>query len=458
MARYIILQFFLLLLIFSITPLVSQPLQLHPDNPHYLSYKGEPLLLVTSAEPYGAVLNKDFNYEVYLKTLHDEGMNYTRIFMGSYVEVPGSFGVDHNALIPESGSFITPWKRTAEPGLFEGEGKVDMEEWNPMYFDRLRAFVQVAASYDIIVEITFFCATYADDFWQRNPFNDQNNINGLVPSRRLEFNTLANPKVVAYQKKMVAKVTEELNHYDNIFFEISNEPWSDFEERVTYLHKTLIPEEKHQRVLWARTAPKEVLAWQKELAQVFRDTEQGLPKKHLLAQNYSDMMESLIHVEDNIDILNFHYAWPEIVTANYGWNRPINFDESGFAGTADSTYLKQAWTFMLNGGAIFNNLDYSFYVGKEDGTGVNKAPGGGSKTLRKQLRFLREFLERFDFVKMQPSSQLIRHAPGWSTIVWLRWVSNMRSTWMAVIRDIYGWIWKKGLMKCRSSNLTREHS
>ncbi|MEO6187220.1 MAG: hypothetical protein ABIO82_08035, partial [Ginsengibacter sp.] len=89
-----------------------------------------------------------------------------------------------------------------------------------------------------------------------------------------------------------------------------------------------------------------------------------------------------------------------------------------FAGIADSTYLKQAWTFMLNGGGIFNNLDYSFYVGKEDGTGTanrvkgEESPGGGSKELRQQLRHLRSFLEQFNFIEMRPAACLVFHAPG----------------------------------------------
>lgn len=398
------------LLLFQIG--ASQTLKLDPENSHYLNFKGSPLLLVTSAEPYGAVLNKDFDYKRYLKTLHDEGMNYTRIFSGSYIEVPGSFNVDHCSLIPEVGSFIAPWVRTSEPGLFEDEGKLDFDQWNPSYFTRLHDFVNTAASYDIIVEMTFFCATYDDKYWVRHPFNIENNINGLVGSKRLEFNTLKNSKVVHYQKELVVKITKELNLYDNVFFEISNEPWSDYQERVYYLHKTLIPPEAQQQVLWSRAAPKETLDWQKELATVFRNTEKNLSKKHLLAQNYSDMMESLTDVDDQIDILNFHYSWPETVTVNYGWNRPINYDETGFAGTADSTYLKQAWSFMLNGGAIFNNLDYSFYVDKENGTGTNNAPGGGSVNLRKQLKFLRLFLEGFDFVRLRPASHLIFHAPG----------------------------------------------
>ncbi|MBK6281793.1 MAG: hypothetical protein IPF54_03190 [Draconibacterium sp.] len=66
--------------------------------------------MVTSAEHYGLVLNSDFDYKKYLETMHSEGMNYTRVFMGSYVEIPESFGIENNSLAPAVGSFITPWK------------------------------------------------------------------------------------------------------------------------------------------------------------------------------------------------------------------------------------------------------------------------------------------------------------------------------------------------------------
>jgi len=137
-----------------------------------------------------------------------------------------------------------------------------------------------------------------------------------------------------------------------------------------------------------------------------------LAKKHIISQNYTNFMHALDDVDPNISILNFHYVWPEAVWLNYGWNRPVSFDESGFAGSSDSTYLRQAWQFMMAGGAVFNNLDYSFYIGKEDGTGTNNAPGGGSKTLRKQLSFLRGFIESLDFVQMQPDFSTVVHAPG----------------------------------------------
>ncbi len=74
--------FFLLISFFGISSF-AQPISLHPENPHYFIYKGNATVLITSAEHYGAVLNSDFDFEEYLYTMHEEGMNYTRIFTGS---------------------------------------------------------------------------------------------------------------------------------------------------------------------------------------------------------------------------------------------------------------------------------------------------------------------------------------------------------------------------------------
>ena len=86
------------------------PIKLHPENPHYFLYKGRALALITSAEHYGAVLNLDFDFNTYLKTLSEDGMNYTRIFTGTYFEIEGeSFSIQNNTLAPRKSSIITPW-------------------------------------------------------------------------------------------------------------------------------------------------------------------------------------------------------------------------------------------------------------------------------------------------------------------------------------------------------------
>ena len=65
---------------------------------------------------------------------------------------------------------------------------------------------------------------------------------------------------------------------------------------------------------------------------------------------------------------------------------------------------------MIAGGGLYNNLDYSFTVGHEDGTFhyPPTQPGGGNTGLRRQLRILSEFLHNLDFVKMKPDNNVIK--------------------------------------------------
>ena len=85
----------------------AEPIRLHPKNPHYFLYRGKAVALITSGEHYGAVFNADFDYHRYLATLEASGLNYTRLFGGSYVEVPAkSFGILRNDLAPAPGRFV----------------------------------------------------------------------------------------------------------------------------------------------------------------------------------------------------------------------------------------------------------------------------------------------------------------------------------------------------------------
>ena len=47
----------------------AQPIKLNPANPHYYLFNGQPTVLITSAEHYGGVINKDFDYVTYFDTL-----------------------------------------------------------------------------------------------------------------------------------------------------------------------------------------------------------------------------------------------------------------------------------------------------------------------------------------------------------------------------------------------------
>jgi len=361
----------------------AAPIALHSDNPHYFVWRGQPTILITSGEHYGAVMNLDFDYRTYLDTLAADGLNYTRVFSGAYVEPQGAFNIARNTLAPPAGRFLAPWSRTTQPGYQGGGNKFDLAAWSPEYFTRLKGLVAYASTKGVVVEITLFCPMYEEVQWTLSPMNASNNVNGVGAVARNDVYTLdKNGGLLNVQEALTRKIVTELNGFDNVFYEICNEPY-----------------------FGGVTTP-----WQHRIADVIVDTEQQLPSKHLIAQNIANKSATVTAPHPSVSIFNFHYASPpETVRLNYGLNKVIGDDETGFAGTSDATYRGEAWDFVIAGGALFNNLDYSFVAGQEDGSFTYPAsqPGGGSAALRRQLKILKDFISAFDFVRMTPDDSVI---------------------------------------------------
>jgi hypothetical protein len=99
--------------------LEAQPIQPHPANPHYFLYKNQPTILITSAEHYGAVINKAFDYVPYLDALKEHGLNYTRFYPGAMFETIDKF-ITGNPLGPKPRDLIVPWARSDQPGYLVG--------------------------------------------------------------------------------------------------------------------------------------------------------------------------------------------------------------------------------------------------------------------------------------------------------------------------------------------------
>ncbi|HEY1203731.1 MAG: hypothetical protein ABSH46_02690 [Bryobacteraceae bacterium] len=391
----------------------AAPIRLHPDNPHIFLFRGGATVLITSGAHYGSVLNPDFDYRKYLGTLAADGLNYTRIFSGSYVEASGAFGIARNNLAPAAGRFLAPWARSGSPGYHNGGNKFDLERWDEAYFARLKDFVAEAGRRGIVVEMTLFSSQYDEKNWANCPLNRENNINGTDAIGRRQLHTLANGNILGYQERLVRKIVRELNGFDNVIYEIQNEPWSDRTVTVDSINPYLAAPALNLFPNAVDVADAESMAWQARVASWITAEETGLPERHLIAQNYCNFRYPVRELAPGVSIVNFHYAYPEAARLNYGLGKLLAYDETGFAGRADSFYRKQAWNFLLAGGGTFNNLDYSFSVGREDGTDTEpNGPGGGSARLRRQLGILAEFLRPFDLVTLRPDPLAVVGAPG----------------------------------------------
>jgi len=379
MKKMTFLFIFLLLMLFSCSNEYT-PLSLHPDNQHYFLFRGKPAVLIGSTEHYGAVMNLDFDYVRYFDEISDKGLNITRTFTGIYVEPQGAFGIAKNTLAPKEGRFICPWARSDEPGYPGGGNKFDLAEWDEAYFERLKDFISEAGKRNIVVELDLFSNFYDTLQWKLSPLYYKNNINNVEAiTDQKEVLSLRHPEIMRIQEEMVQKILAECNGFDNLYYEVCNEPYFGDLQALD--------------------------SWEDHMTGIIAAAENMLPDKHLISQNIQNGSFKVENPHDAVSIFNFHYAKPPVtVEMNYGLNKPIGDNETGFRGIEDAHYRTEGWDFMTAGGALYNNLDYSFTYENEDGSFVVAPgqPGGGGEKLRSQLSTLKSVFGEIDFIKMKP--------------------------------------------------------
>lgn len=362
--------------------LSNASISLHPDNPHYFMFRGEPTVLITSGEHYGAVMNRDFDFVPYLDTLAACEYNLTRLFSGVYRELPGSHRIRNNTMAPEPSRYLCPWK-SVERDADGAPLRWDLTQWDKAYWRRLREFVAAAGDRGVVVEYVFFCYFYNDTLWRASPMHPNSNINGLTVAGRHQAHSLDYAPLLQLQEAFVRKAAKELNDFGNVIFEIANELYSSHDGTLA-------------------------LDWQHHLVDVLVEAEAGLPNQHLIAINYQNRVTRIENVHPDVAVVNFHYAIPDAVAWNYHLDRPIADDETGFKGATSTPYRTEAWAFMLSGGAVLSHLDYSYTVACPDGTAPieGSTPGHGGPEWREQLSALKRFLDDFDLPAMTPHPEV----------------------------------------------------
>jgi hypothetical protein len=173
------------------------------------------------------------------------------------------------------------------------------------------------------------------------------------------------------ETNMVKKIVSELKDYDNVYYELCNEP-----EHGTRSN------------------------WYPIMVAAIRSVDANC----LIAQNINK--DSPV---SGVQVLNFHYSSANDVTSNFSRNLPISFDENGFAGTGADTYRIEAWQFLLAGGAVYDGLDWTFEVGHEDGSGqdLSGIPSMNAIGFKSQMKILKDFMFSFDLANLVPGNSII---------------------------------------------------
>jgi Family of unknown function (DUF6298) len=385
-----------------------------PDNHKYLLFRGKPLVLISASEHYGSVINRPFDYEKYLADAAEHNMTMTRTFL-LYRELQSARNPS-SPCKPESPDYLSPFVRSGPGKARDGEPIYDLDQWNPEYFERLHRFLDAASTEGIVVELTVFSNTYSSDTWALNPFRAENNKQHVGAIEWQDYISLKDPELVRRQSAYARKIIQETSGYDNVYYEICNEPGGGFA---------------------GHASAADVDAWQEEMAHVLRGEMRRLNRPHLLsgqqaftygAKNEFPMDATL--AGKTFDIVNDHplpntlldgrvyemgnFMSKELMLgqvasfcrATVEHPKPVVLDEDNAASmyrdaTGWTIHRKRAWTALLSG-CHYDYIDFSITVGSEAGTAASQ------KAIRTWMEHLSEFMSSFDFVH----SKL---APDWIT-------------------------------------------
>lgn len=397
---------------------MSTTIHIHPKNPKIFEFRGKQRVLLTATEHYGSVMNRPFRFERYLADAAEKKITLTRLF--TLFREQQSASNPYSTCKPESPDYIAPFMRVGPGKALDGQPQYDLDQWNPEFFERLHRFLELASGYGIIVEVILLSNTYADSVWALNPLHSRNNINHLAEIEWADYMTCRHPDLFARQAAHVRKIVQETNRYDNIVYEICNEPGGN---------------------LGTEGSPTvdEVNEWLVALAGIIRETEASLLNQHLVvgqeafAYNPWEQMSTQSFRNFPIDVVNMHplpnttfdglrfdqgvfmskqlclRAVRDYCLATYPEPKPLNLDEDNVASQYKdpdgwTIHRKRAWVTLLSGGH-YDTIDFSIINYCETGTPESQ------RHIRTWMKNLSEYIHSVDLVRARPALQILRKYP-----------------------------------------------
>lgn len=213
------------------------PLRVNPANPRYFTDGSGRAIYLTGSHTWSNLLDRGtlnppsvvFDYNSYIKWMVSHNFNFMRLWTA---ELPNA----GNAVDPYENFVASPWKwsRTGPGFANDGAPKFDLNQFNQMYFDRMRARIITARDNGIYASVMLF----EGEEWESetnpkngNPFQSSNNINevncmGTCPTD----NSQISREVWSYEQAYIRKIIDTVDDLDNVLYEVSNEagaPYSD---------------------------------------------------------------------------------------------------------------------------------------------------------------------------------------------------------------------------------------
>ncbi|MBD3275272.1 MAG: hypothetical protein GF372_08175 [Candidatus Marinimicrobia bacterium] len=341
-------------------------IQPYAENPWYWQYAGDPVMLLGGSKDDNLFQIPDL--EAHLDLMQSVGGNYIRNTMSSRDE-----------------GNVQPFQQLEN-------GKYDLDQWNPEYWDRFERMLKLTAERQIFVQIEIWDKwDLAGDSWQKSPWYPDTNVNYTFQNTKLRsqygdfmleahdfFNSVPalhnDTKLLAYQQKFVNKLFSYSLRYDHLLYSIDNELHPSFSEEWSLYWARFI-----QRLSLENNAPIEIteMFWPPELR----------AKDHRVVLNNPQLF-SFFEASQNTSNTTPWQHWRTLQWVRYALEespRPINvvkiYSQEYGAG--------RLWRQIIGGAASsrFHRPNY--------GIGLNEIA-------QTHLRSMRMWLQEYDIFSGQP--------------------------------------------------------
>lgn len=326
-----------------------------------------------------------------------------------------------------------PFRYHPTPAGPNGIGYWYLDQQNIQFFKNLKAVVEFAKQQGIYVEVTFFAPWVG--IWELGPWHPDHARLSTSPGTPLGFTDRsyfvkldpsnggvnANEAMRAYQMQVMHWTVDTLWNYENIYWEIANEP-ENYAPASTGCGAPT-----PQSAIWSDVAP-----WQNTMINDLAAYEQTnyvntglLARPHVIAvQPFSREGTNVYVTNGNVGVINGHYTTVSLSRGNMGaidlargyanQAKILGFNEGKISGinsdgstnntgTANGgqpdSARAEAWEFMLYQGGTFDHFGY-FY----------SSPNG--QQVRQQLGALKSFLSSLALRQVTTSPD----PPSWVNI------------------------------------------
>jgi hypothetical protein len=206
------------------------PLKVHPTNSRYFTDGSGRAIYLTGSHTWANLQNTGvapepvFDWEAYLSMMRSHDHNFMRLWQWEQAAW-APWTSDKIVFRPEK------YLRTGPGTAIDGGMKFDLTQFNPSYFDRMRARVTECRDRGIYCAVQLFQGfSYNKEHecgvqtWSGHPYHRQNNINGIDGDRNGDgVVDIDQPAVRELHAAYLKKVVDTVDDLVNVLYEVINE-------------------------------------------------------------------------------------------------------------------------------------------------------------------------------------------------------------------------------------------